>query len=150
LPRLEATIAFKTGLGYVRNLAHRLGTHPRQPARHSRGLTVFLVAHQPVSYNIGVVTLLLLSIGYGIGRLPKAGRAGVYVETICLTLTTFLLMLPTVTETLRRVPDGHPLVTDLKSPLLLGAQGTLLILLIIGVTAQIIYLRRRTASFTRA
>lgn len=54
----------------------------------------------------------------------------------------FLLMLPSVSETLRRVPDGHPLVTDLNSPLLLGSQAGLLVLLIAGVTAQIVYLRK--------
>jgi hypothetical protein len=58
-------------------------------------------------------------------------------------LTVFLLMLPTVTETLRRVPDGHPLVTDLHAPLLLGSQASLLVMLIIGVTAQIIYLAKQ-------
>ncbi|WP_395396839.1 hypothetical protein WBP07_29685 [Novosphingobium sp. BL-8A] len=68
---------------------------------------------------------------------------GRYIETIFLSLTAFLLMLPTVTEILRRVPDGHPLVTDLKSPLLLGAQTTLLVVLVIGLTAQIIRLRRQ-------
>ena len=57
--------------------------------------------------------------------------------------TGFLLMVPTVTETLRRVPDGHPLVTDPKSPLLLGAQGALVVALIIGVIAQVLYLRRQ-------
>lgn len=105
--------------------------------------TVFLVAHQPVSYAIGVVTLLLLLAGYGVGLTQRLGRASVYIETICLTLTAFLLMVPTVSETLRRVPDGHPFVTDLKSPLLLGAQAGLLVALIVGVTAQVIYLRRQ-------
>ncbi len=71
------------------------------------------------------------------------GRVGVYVETISLTMTTFLLAVPTVTETLRRVPDGHPLVTDLKSPLLLESQGALVIGLIVGVAAQLSYLRRQ-------
>jgi hypothetical protein len=65
------------------------------------------------------------------------------VETISLTLTAFLLMLPTVNETLTRVPDGHPLVTDPKSPILLGALGTLFVLLLVGLTAQIIYLRKQ-------
>jgi hypothetical protein len=104
--------------------------------------TVFLVAHEPVSYAIDTLTIVLLLAGYGVGRLPSLGRAARYIETICLSLTVFLLMLPTVTETLRRVPDGHPLVTDLKSPLLLGSQASLLVMLIIGVTAQIIYLRK--------
>lgn len=105
--------------------------------------TVFLVAHQPVSYAIGVFTLILLLAGYGVGLIPRLGRAGVYIETICLSLTAFLLMVPTVSETLRRVPDGHPLVTDLNSPLLLGAQASLLVALIVGVTAQMIFLRRQ-------
>ena len=105
--------------------------------------TVFLVAHQPVSYGIGAVTLVLLLAGYGVGRIGHSGRAVVYIETILLSLSAFLLLLPTITETLRRVPDGHPLVTDIHAPLLVGAQASLLVALIIGVTAQVVYLRRR-------
>jgi hypothetical protein len=106
--------------------------------------TVFLVARQPVSYGIGIATLVLLLAGYGVGRLPGRGRAARYIETICLSLTAFLLMLPTVTETLRRVPDGHPLVTELNAPLLLGSQAALLVILVVGLTAQIIHLRRQS------
>jgi len=58
-----------------------------------------------------------------------------YLGTIFLSLTAFLLMVPTVTEILRRVPDGHPLVTDLNSPLLLGSQASLLVMLTVGLTA---------------
>jgi hypothetical protein len=154
-------------LGWV----HTLGSLPAIPAavymlaRHGRivprsgagavyfvsmligAATVFLVAHQPISYGIGVATLLLLLVGYGIGRLGM-GRASTYIETICLSLTAFLLMLPTVTETLRRVPDGHPLVTALNAPLLLGAQASLLLILIVGLTAQIIWLRKEDKAAT--
>ena len=105
--------------------------------------TVFLVTHQPAGYVIATLTIVLLLAGYGVGRLPRLGRAATYIETICLSLTAFLLMLPTITETLRRVPDGHPLVTDLNSPLLLGSQASLLAMLIIGLTAQIVYLRKQ-------
>lgn len=123
----------RTGLGAVYFASMLIGA-----------ATVFLVAHQPVSYGIGAATLLLLLAGYGADRLPIAKSVSIYVETILLSLTAFLLMVPTVGETLRRVPDGHPLVTDLKSPVLLGAQGGLFVALIVGVTAQIIYLRRAT------
>jgi hypothetical protein len=148
-------------LGWV----HTLGSLPAIPAavymlaRHGRivprstagvvyfvsmligAATVFLIAHEPAGYGLGAATLLLLLAGYGVGLLPGLGRAATYIETICLSLTVFLLMLPTVTETLRRVPDGHPLVTDMKSPLLLGAQAGLLVILIAGLTIQIIALR---------
>jgi hypothetical protein len=109
-------------------------------------ITIVFIAHEPISYAIAGMTLLLLLVGYGAERLPGKGGAKRYVETISLTLTAFLLMLPSVSETLRRVPDGHPLVTDLKSPLLLGAQGALLILLIIGLAFQILHLRRQGTS----
>jgi len=106
-------------------------------------LTVFLVARQPASNIAGALTLLLLVIGYGIGRFPRIGRLGVYAETITLSLTAFLLMLPTVSEILRRVPDGNPLVTDLRSPLLLGSQGAVLLALIVGLAFQVLHLRRQ-------
>ncbi|WP_042689221.1 hypothetical protein [Azospirillum sp. B506] len=147
--------------------AHTLGSLPAIPvavhmfARHGRivprslpgavyfgsmligASTVFLVAHQPVSYGIGVVTILLLLAGYAVGWVPAAGRAARYIETVCLSVSAFLLMVPTVSEILRRVPDGHPLVTDLKSPLLLGAQGALAVILVVGLVVQIVHLARR-------
>lgn len=142
---------------------HMFARHGRIVPRSTPGVTYFVamligavsaffVAHQPVSYGIGAVTILLLLAGYGIGRISSFGRAGRYLETIFLSLTAFLLMLPTVTEILRRVPDGHPLVTDLNSPLLLGSQASLLVILIVGVTAQIIHLRKqgRLAGFVSA
>jgi hypothetical protein len=108
--------------------------------------TIFLFAHQPVSYGIAVATIVFLLIGYSAEKMRFLGRAAIYVETICLSLTAFLLMVPTVSETLRRVPDGHPFVTDLKSPLLLGAQASLLLVLVLGLTAQIIHLRKKRQS----
>ena len=108
--------------------------------------TVFLVAHQPASYGIAAATLLLLLAGYTVARIPFAARASSYIETICLSLSVFLLMVPTVSETLRRVPDGHPLVTDPKSPLLLGSLASLLVMLLAGLTRQIIALRKERKS----
>ncbi len=105
--------------------------------------TVVLVAHQPVSYVIGLITALLVLAGYGVGRLPVPPRLARYVETVCLSLSAFFLMVPTVSETLRRVPDGHPFVTALDAPLLLGFQAGLLVLLVVGLSAQIIHLRRK-------
>lgn len=105
--------------------------------------TVFLVAQQAVSYIIGIVTLVVLLTGYGIEPLLGPTRFARYVETLSLSFSAFLLMLPTVTEILRRVPDGHPFVTDLHSPLLLGAQGSLFVLLVVGLAAQMVHLVRQ-------
>ena len=151
-------------LGWV----HTLGSLPAIPAalymfaRHGRivprsgagrlyfvsmligAVTVFLVAHEPVSYGLGIATLAFLLAGYGVGRFEGLGRAAAYIETVSLSLTAFLLMLPTVTEILRRVPDGHPLVSDLHAPLLVACQAGLLVILVVGLTAQILHLRRQS------
>ncbi|MBP7337183.1 hypothetical protein [Niveispirillum sp.] len=132
---------------------YMLGRHGRIVPRSRSGLIYFvsmltgaatipLVAHQPASYGIGVATIVFLLAGYGIGLLPSLQKTGKYIETIFLSLTVFLLMVPTVSETLRRVPDGHPLVTAMDAPLLLGAQASLLLIFIVGVTVQILRLRR--------
>jgi hypothetical protein len=105
-------------------------------------LTVFLVAHQAASPIIGAVTLILLLAGYGVGHVTALGRAARYLETIFLSLTAFLLAVPAVSETLRRVPDGNPIVTDLQSPILLGAQAAIAVVLVVGLTVQMIRLRR--------
>ncbi|OLS60542.1 hypothetical protein [Pseudomonas putida] len=154
-----------SALGWV----HTLGSLPAIPlaacmfARHGRivprsraGLaylgfmlmgagSVFMIARQPVSNAIALLTLIILLAGYDVGRIRVLGRAGVYLETILLSVTAFLLMLPTVSEVLRRVPDGHPIVTDLQAPLLVGTQLGLLLALVLGVTAQVVYLRRQGA-----
>ncbi len=150
-------------LGWV----HTLGSLPAIPlalymlARHGRivpgstagaiyfvsmligAVTVFLVTHQPVSYGIGAATILLLLAGYGIRHVPGLGRAGNYLETLFLSLTVFLLMVPTVSEVLRRVPNGHPIVTDPNSPVLRSALVSLLLMLVIGLGIQITVLRRQ-------
>ena len=104
------------------------------------GLTVFLVAKAPESPIIGAATLLFLFAGYTVGRVTALGRVRWYLETFLLTFTVFLLMVPTVSEILRRVPEGHPIATDPNSPILRGALAGLAAMLILGLTAQFIYL----------
>jgi hypothetical protein len=106
-------------------------------------LTVYPIAHQPVSSIVATVTLVMLLLGYGLSRWARAGSIWRYVETVSLSISVFLLMVPTLSESLRRLPVGHPLVIDMKDPLLLGAQGALLLALVIGVPVQMRALYRR-------
>jgi hypothetical protein len=108
-------------------------------------ITIVFIAHEPISYVIAAGTLFLLFVGYGIAKVPQLGRAVRFIETISLTLTAFLLLVPSIKETLTRVPNGHPLVTDPKSPILLGALGTVAVAVVVGIVAQVIYLRKRPA-----
>ena len=113
-------------------------------------LTVYPIAHQPISSIIATITLAALLLGYGISRWSAATRFAKYIETIALSVSVFLLMIPTVSESLRRLPVGHPLVTDLKDPLLLGVQGALFLTLIVGVPLQMWALYKRRSVQSRA
>ncbi len=108
------------------------------------GVTIFPIAHMPASDAIALLTIALLLLGYGASRLSKLGRGAQYVEVISLSATAFLLFLPSVSETLRRVPNGHPLITDPHSPILKALMDGLLGALLIGILAQVIYLRRQS------
>ncbi|TKT69436.1 hypothetical protein [Aquamicrobium sp. LC103] len=149
-----------TPLGWL----HTLGSLPAIPAatymliRHGRitprsiagriyfvsmvigGLTVFLVSTAPESPIIGAAALLVLFAGYTVGRITILGRVRWYLETFLLTITVFLLMVPTVSEILRRVPDGHPIAADPDSPILKGVLASLVAMLVFGLAAQFIYL----------
>lgn len=108
-------------------------------------VTVYPIAHQPVSFIVATVTLIALLLGYGLSRWLGEKRWARQVETIALSLSVFLLLVPTVSETLRRLPAGDPLVTDMKDPLLLGAQGALLLALLAGVPLQLWSLSKQSA-----
>lgn len=106
-------------------------------------ISIFPIANIPAADVIAVVTLLVLLVGYGVGLTTFFGRAAKYIEVICLSISVFLLMVPTISEILHRVPDGHPLVPDLDSPVLKAVRLGLALALLGGVTAQIIYIRRQ-------
>ena len=51
-------------------------------------------------------------------------------------------MIPAITDGLRRLPVGDPIVTKVEDPLLLNFYLAFLVTYLIGVTAQIIWLRK--------
>ncbi|MGV3573631.1 MAG: hypothetical protein ACO1O4_00670 [Devosia sp.] len=114
------------------------------------GATAFLVAKQPVSYAIGGLTLVLIAVGYGVHGLSFLGRLRRYIETISLSLSVLLLLVPTVTETLTRVPDGAPIASSVSSPIVLGSHAALLLAFVVGLAVQIVVLRREGGTLAAA
>lgn len=109
------------------------------------GVSAYAVAKAPVSYVIATLTLLALATGYGIARLKVSGRLLKSIETVSLSFSALLLMVPTVTETLTRVPDGNPWAKSVNAPLVLGAQGTVFVIFLVGLATQLVVLLRRRA-----
>ncbi|MET0519234.1 MAG: hypothetical protein ABW005_10415 [Burkholderiaceae bacterium] len=95
------------------------------------------------AHVLGILTLLVLVIAYGAGRLGWFGRTARYVEVVAYSTTFFFHMIPGFTESLTRLPLGAPLLADAEAPELKAITGVLLLLLIIGSVLQVRRLRHR-------
>lgn len=93
-----------------------------------------------------VLTLLTLGLLLAsVLTLRGAWRGPGYVQTVNLTLTYFLLMFFTTTETLTRLPKGDPFASGPTDPALMPVRLLLLALLAIGLTLQVRALRAMRA-----
>jgi hypothetical protein len=68
-----------------------------------------------------------------------------YVQTISLSASYFLLLFFATTETLTRVPVGHPFASGPTDPALVPTRLVLLAAFLIGLTYQLIVLRNAPA-----
>jgi uncharacterized membrane protein len=96
---------------------------------------------------LGVFTLLVLGAVFLAVR-GVFGQAARYVETIGLTFTFFLHFIPGATETLTRLPLGHPVLPNADAPQLQAIVGVLFLLFLVGAVLQFRRLRRHNAAGT--
>lgn len=87
---------------------------------------------------LAVLTLLALAVG----TLVKRSRR---VQAVCFTSTILFHLIPGFTETLTRLPPGAPLLPNQEAPELRVIAGVLFVLLVIGLTLQLRWLRRQPA-----
>ncbi len=94
---------------------------------------------------LGVLALLAVCGGIFIHRLPILARLHAYLSAFLFTFSFFLLGVPGIGETLRRLPPAHPLADNLQSPILLGTLTSWLALFVLGAALQAgwIWSRRR-------
>ena len=89
-----------------------------------------------------VLTLLTLGLLFAAPlTLRGRWRGEGYVQTVSLSLSYFLLMFFTTTETLTRLPKGDPFASGPTDPALLPVRLVLLVVLAIGLTLQVRKLR---------
>jgi hypothetical protein len=86
-----------------------------------------------------LITLVVLLAGTF--SLRGSWRPEGIVQTISFSFSYFLLMFFATTETLTRLPSGHPFASGPTDPALLPVRLGLLIALIVGVTYQLLKLR---------
>jgi hypothetical protein len=83
-----------------------------------------------------LVTLVTLVGATYAGRARWLGRAADYVQTLSASTSFLLLMVFTTTETLTRLPVGHPFPANAAAPELLPVRLALLMTFLLGVGYQ--------------
>ncbi len=101
-------------------------------------------------HALGIVTLLVIAGSLAAARVDFFGRLKPYLTTLGLSFTYFLLIVPAVAETLKRLPASQPLASGPESPIV---QTTLLVWLLIflsGISVQAYLIHKRAAVTSRA
>lgn len=95
---------------------------------------------------LGIVTLVVLGIAALAGSRRLFGGLSRYVATVAYSTTLFFHMIPGLTETFTRLPQGAPLFANPDDPALQKAVGVCFLLLVVGCVLQVRRLRVRDAA----
>ena len=108
------------------------------------GLGIYQHGGFGAPHVLSLLTILALAVGTVAALTGAFGRWSVYVQAICFSGTMFFHMIPGFTETLTRLPLGRPLLPNAEAPELKPIAGALFVLFVIGLVAQLRWLRSRT------
>lgn len=94
------------------------------------------------AHVLGVLTLLTLALAFSAQKTSFFGRATHMLITICYTTTFLFHMIPAITETMTRLPAGHPIFSSAEAPGLMRLTGVLIGIYCVGIFFQVRMLRR--------
>ena len=92
--------------------------------------------HFNAGHALGILALLAMLVGAFAPRIQILGRATAYLQTLAMSFSFFLLLIPGTNETLTRLPVGHPLAYGPDSPLVKAALAGLFVLFLVGTGYQ--------------
>lgn len=102
--------------------------------------------HRHGGFNAGHVLSLLIIVliltGFFLHTKKSGNNKARYFENFCLSFSFFLSMVPTINETLTRLPVGKPFASDVKDPIVMNSLSTAFILFIIGSGYQVVRQRK--------
>ena len=97
------------------------------------------------AHGLAVLTLLALVAGTVLARTKLLGKFSPYAQAMSYSALFLFHMIPAITDGLMRLPADNPIVTDIEDPLLKSFYLAFLIIYLIGVGAQIVWLRRQSS-----
>jgi uncharacterized membrane protein len=101
------------------------------------GLFIFQHGGFGPPHVLSILTILALIVGTVASTTRLYGRASRYIQVIAYSSTVFFHMIPGFTETLTRLPLGHPIAASQDAPLLQVIDATLLVIFLIALAFQL-------------
>ncbi|TQF12916.1 hypothetical protein FJV41_26515 [Myxococcus llanfairpwllgwyngyllgogerychwyrndrobwllllantysiliogogogochensis] len=92
-------------------------------------------------HGLGLLALVLMAVGVVASRVGGFGRATPYVQTLSLSASFMVLLVPGINETLTRLPAGQPIASSPESPPVQTALLVLVAFFFLGATYQVLKLR---------
>ncbi|MEM7280022.1 MAG: hypothetical protein AAF438_00125 [Pseudomonadota bacterium] len=93
------------------------------------------------AHGLAVLTLLALAGGFLVTQIPVFSNIAHYLQAFCFSGTLLFHMLPAVTDGLLRLPVDKPILSTPEDPLLLKLYLLLLVIFIVGFSAQFLWLK---------
>lgn len=97
---------------------------------------------------LSLIIIFLVGIAYFLHGKKAHGKTARHWENFCFSFSFFLSMLPTVNETLTRIPVGHPIASSPKDPIVGSTLLAVLVLFVCGSVYQ--FIRQRKINRTLA
>ena len=96
-----------------------------------------------IAHVLAVLTLIALAGGYFMEKFKWFGSFSKYFQALGYTSTLLFHMIPAITDFLRRLPVGDPFIDSFEDPLLLNFHTAFLVIYLVGLVAQIVWLKRQ-------
>lgn len=110
------------------------------------GFPIMKLGHPTAGHYLGIIILGLISIGLYAPKVSFLKKVADYIQIIAISTTFFLSMIPTTVETFTRVPISKPIASGPDDPLISKVLLVFVILYIVGVTYQLVKLRKAKKS----
>ena len=94
---------------------------------------------------LAVLTLIALLGGVIMEKGKLFGSFSKYFQALGYTSTLLFHMIPAITDFLRRLPVGDPFIDSFEDPLLMNFHLSFLLIYLIGLIAQIFWLKKQTS-----
>lgn len=107
-------------------------------------LTLYKQGGFGVGHILAVLTLLALMVGRINEKGLFFGWLAPYFQAICYTSLFLFHSIPAITDGLRRLPVGDPVITIFDDPLLMSFYAAFLLIYFVVLVLQMLWIKRNT------